>query len=397
MASTPTLAAPGGLVPVPILSSIPAVTFASSHHSPRSKVPRRRQLPTPLGVNALPIPPTIPPLTSLGRLDAVKAKFINFVGSQKKKPVEPASHASAVGMLNNEQVPRAQKPNIKEEDVMKCVLEHKDFKVPSNIRRDIAPKDLPAFDHLEHYGVTDDQSRELWEREVRRLVRYANNREEELQFSDDTLFKDDSGSPRAYRCLANLADRILDCDRIRRHDNEFLLLKHCKDLHVSQAYERDRRFLCRFETGSMDDEMTDEESRTAIFCLVDYTTAVFARFFIQAAYSDEWAQNCLAILATWSTAIKIISEKPAAFSTVSLDRTEEKTESDNSKRKLPEVVGGGPGEKRDIETMDQGLKEFYIAKKKKYRQLEDLVQYLLASLTEQRIGCLTKYEICSIV
>ncbi|KAF8251680.1 hypothetical protein K440DRAFT_658355 [Wilcoxina mikolae CBS 423.85] len=369
------------------------LTVSPANRGP-SPGPRRRLHPPP-DLTPDPSPP-LPPLAPPGRLDAINAKIREIFNGLQKKPVDiqrPDPYAD--NTFNDEEtVPRNTKLEIKEDDVYKVVMRHKSFSAPPRAGLKLTLTDLPALDNLEAYGVNEAQSQKLWLKEIHRLVGYVNDAEKELRFPSHTFFNE--GSADAYHRLSSLADRIVDCNTIRAHDNEAILYVHCKDLHDADSYRKYQILLYRFEIDNLDDVLTDKESRVAIFALVDYVSAIFARFFCQSAYGSDWQHNCIAFLATWSTATKIISEKPSKFASISLD-----TAADRISKMGPlggkEIFSVKEFSDRGVGFTGETLKGLYFAQRMRYRRLEKSLRFVLVSLMDGGSNTGTKYELCSVV
>ncbi|KAK0639479.1 hypothetical protein B0T16DRAFT_423251 [Cercophora newfieldiana] len=208
---------------------------------------------------------------------------------------------------------------VTEEEVLQHINAHKKFRLPDVEGVEVA--DLPSFDEFTQYGkVTDDSQRELWSKEVSRLVSVVTSRDPLTFCGSQDLAVD---SIKAYETFTNLADRFLQALGIVSYDGECLLAEHDPDLCQVGPLERSRvtlSFICnKEEDGDNDDDDPPAIRLEDLFAFIDHCTAVLARILYAHAESKEAAHRMLSHVAKISAKAKVVSVNPEDSARISID------------------------------------------------------------------------------
>ncbi|KAF5968668.1 hypothetical protein FCOIX_11276 [Fusarium coicis] len=186
------------------------------------------------------------------------------------------------------------------------------------VKEGYAMEDLPKFDDLTRYGITEDKERDLWEFEVHRLKDAASSVEPPLLEGDPVWFgqADTSG----YNCLHRLAMQVSYAVDICIHDNELVMLEHEPRLANDTSYDIAHRRICRIfdqDQGSIRYKRRikiDSHNDEALHALLNYITAVLARLLMRSMNGKLWVDNCITVLAKFAAKCKIVGvDLPTAF------------------------------------------------------------------------------------
>ncbi|ROT37781.1 hypothetical protein SODALDRAFT_333534 [Sodiomyces alkalinus F11] len=223
----------------------------------------------------------------------------------------------------------------------------------------------PKFDDVCPYDISETQENMLWEHETTRLMGAVDacGMRTGLRFESYGKFQQDD-SKSSYERLASLADQIMLNLHICILDNELLLWKSKEKLSHKNARQMSKEILqsrldnpkSAHKTAREDSEDVSEESfLESYFAMVDYLTAVVARFGVSAAEEGAWQRRVLAGLAKSSAKLKILARKPDTYVTRSIDairryETEQRVKGvfDNSKTRLPEQGPTHLGHMQDV-------------------------------------------------
>ncbi|KAI1451619.1 hypothetical protein F4805DRAFT_450781 [Annulohypoxylon moriforme] len=188
---------------------------------------------------------------------------------------------------------------------------------------DIEVTDLPNFEDVTEYGVSEKAQGELWAKEVSRLINVTTSQTPpEFKGSKDMAHD----TKTSYEYLSILADLVLQTFSIPIYDSENVLAEHCKglcDQEALRAYRISLENLCNKEEEAKErGEAVLYPNRQDFFNFVDYCTAILARVICAAVDGASLHVNVLAHLARLSVKLKIVSAKPHEHSKISLDHGE---------------------------------------------------------------------------
>jgi hypothetical protein len=228
--------------------------------------------------------------------------------------IEHGPNSLIVDNRSNFQTLRAAKPiempdslDADPKEVFKIVTQHKRFSAES--LGDGFVENLPAFDDSTAYDINPETQDKLWYEEVKRLVGVVNNLQSAPVFTGTPRLANDSKE--AYESLALLAGMVWSGMSICIHDNEAIFLEHLPLLHDKEDFETSKFALELLTETSSNDEQNNQIAtlitREELFLFIDYLTAATARVFCTAMYGKEYHNQVLAILAVWSTKLKIVS------------------------------------------------------------------------------------------
>jgi hypothetical protein len=192
-------------------------------------------------------------------------------------------------------------------EVFKIVTQHKRFSAES--LGDGFVENLPPFDDSTAYDISAETQDKLWYEEVKRLVGVVNNLQSAPVFTGTPRLANDSKE--AYETLALLAGIVWSGMSICVHDNEAIFFEHFHGLYDKEDYETSKFTLELLTENSSKDEQNNPTAkritREELFLFLDYLTAATARVFCTAMCGKEYQNQVLAILAKWSTKLKIVS------------------------------------------------------------------------------------------
>ncbi|KAK1832648.1 hypothetical protein QBC39DRAFT_347839 [Podospora conica] len=210
---------------------------------------------------------------------------------------------------------------ITEEEVLERVNAFRRFRQP-HIAQDIEVTDLPVFESITPYEGDIEVQSKLWAKEVARLVKAVND-DQPLEFrGSDDLAVDSRAS---HQLLAKLSDIVFQAFQVVLFDNQCILAEHVQPLCDSDILERSRTslyYLCNRddEDGDADDDPKMLiKHRRDIFAFIDICVAVLARVLCGVAEKKSLAIETLALLATVTTKLKVVSANLREFAQVSLD------------------------------------------------------------------------------
>jgi hypothetical protein len=204
----------------------------------------------------------------------------------------------------------------------------------------IMPRDNPPeFDGLGSYIIMSSVHEKLWRMEARRLLDIVKSPETPLQFSSDDQFQ--RGDEEGYRTLSKSCQKILTAISICLLDNECINSEHCSQLtNKSKLSKLIRQATLRQSTNDASDANRKAEniSLDAIFCLVNYISAVLARLITQTSPGFYWQCNVLAVLIKRVTKIKVLLGDLHAYSAVSVRMGESALEMARESGPIPDSV-----------------------------------------------------------
>lgn len=198
------------------------------------------------------------------------------------------------------------------EDVVGDLNTHQSFRLPS-LAPGVELTDLPNFDDVTQHDVSETAQHDLWELEAERLVE-AVTQMDSLRFEGSPDLA--SNSKYGYAILADLADRMWQSLSVATYDREDLLRRHKASLCNFERLHTSGDILKRLvskeddEDGGgkrMDDPPAAKGSHEDFFALVDYCTAVLARYLCFAVDGYSVHINIIAHMAKLSTKIKVVS------------------------------------------------------------------------------------------
>ncbi|KAF4945604.1 hypothetical protein FGADI_11785 [Fusarium gaditjirri] len=315
-------------------------------------------------------------------------------------------------------------------DVLEAVKMHKRFCMPS-IAPEVEVTDLPNFDDLAPYGVSEEIQEQLWVKEATRLLDVVKS-PESLVFEGSAALSADS--KRSYEMLAAMADHVWQAVNIATYDSESLFESNVKELCKNDVLKSCRvvlDYLCEMEEDEVADDSSEampRHSHEDFFSFVNYCTAVLAQVLCTAADGKSFQIYVLAHLAKLSTKVKVVSTKLQECAQISIDngvsdrRIPVPNQHDTRGRQggHPQIDKGFGDLDLDIEPLLEGMRglqgelaplessskedsvrRIYFLHCAKYRfNIFNLIRYLLVPLrgTNRLMRkSVTSYELCSMV
>lgn len=277
---------------------------------------------------------------------------------------------------------------------------------------------FPEFDSLDAYFVPGETAQHLWGKEVERLLEIVQHPEKALKFPSQEFFK--QGSEEGYRDLSRLSQRILTALSLCLLDNECINVEHCIQLSsrekLSKLIEQARRGQSTSEVGDCEldpaKEKEAEENLDAIFCLIDYISAVLARLISGTATGDYWLVNILGVLTKRVTKLKILMLDMHTSTTiavmageVAVDKSRPSGGLDQSLlddeedcEEVQRIINANT--KEGLTSAEEAEVASYCVNQNKFRLgVNSVFRYILLSLRFlDRSGLsATEYEICALV
>lgn len=188
-----------------------------------------------------------------------------------------------------------------------------------------AKRAKPKFDDLAGYDVSEEEEEKLWELEATRLLQVVENPEEPLQFSHDNVCAG-TESKDIYQAIAALSNQLLVNLHTCRHDNELVMMQFGAKDHDASAELSSRSILeKRLDEPERPPGLADKANRSkqfvlSYFALLDYITAVLARWVTLAADSESWQTGTLCGLSKYSAKMKILVRDWEGYALRSLSR-----------------------------------------------------------------------------
>ncbi|KAF3917522.1 hypothetical protein AA313_de0200196 [Arthrobotrys entomopaga] len=226
-----------------------------------------------------------------------------------------------------EQKPQRGSPvNVTEAELFKLACSFEEFSIPSLDPDVIVRTGLHNLDDVTSYNVTMEQQKDLWKREISRLLHVTEDSTKPLQFMGMNQL--DGDTKHSYEKLAQLANEIWVAFNVASLDSGSIVARHCPDLFNKNEYKRCRAYLEKL--GKVDDDDEDEDDQSPpltesckpqpreFFELVNYITAILARIMRNAAYGKSWHAITLVCLAKLSTKLKILGVHSEVFIPISL-------------------------------------------------------------------------------
>jgi hypothetical protein len=202
---------------------------------------------------------------------------------------------------------------------------------------------LPKYDDITTYGNPKDfpheKQLELWTAEIDRLATSVDI-EGKSQSLFDSERKLNSLSKDTRHQLHKVADQIYCNLAILYHDNINLDPSLAKSPEPSTTRfavlskdileGRLNQYLHRSPDDSMTPrppEVLEEHNEEIYYLMVDHITALLAVVLCRSVFSEMWQNNVIAILAKYSTKLKIVLKDPMNFAAASLENAEAMQES----------------------------------------------------------------------
>lgn len=219
----------------------------------------------------------------------------------------------------------------------------------------------PKFDELALYDVSEDEEDKIWEIEVKRLMAAVKDGPDAFAFKTYGLFQQPDCKS-SYDYLASLADQLLVNLHICRLDNELMLqrsdderLQNQTAMSTSESIINNRLQNGNWPSKSKKGSNVVSDFTRSYIILVDYITAVVARFAVSGAENDAWQRRALAGIARHSAKLKILARKPELYASRSVEsskqyRAERRVMQafDTSKAGISSGTGGPQGMGNDM-------------------------------------------------
>lgn len=202
---------------------------------------------------------------------------------------------------------------IEDKEITKVLRSHQEFQVRAGYKM----KNLPKFDDLTRYGISECEEMNLWQLEVERLTKAAkDDGPPELAGHPDWYGKPD---PLGYNCLHQLASQLFYATQVCVHNNELIIIEHQPDLAREDFKEAHRSITKVFDPVALsmryDRVLSVGEHNFDLYhALVDYVTATLIRLLIRTMYGGFWVENSISILAKFAAKFKVVgADLPRAF------------------------------------------------------------------------------------
>ena len=191
-------------------------------------------------------------------------------------------------------------------------------------------ENLAKFDDFEKYGATQEQESRLREIEAQRIMDSLKDASTPILFQDFMNFFGPVNQQN-YNYLSSLATQLLSAMSICSHDNQLLVFEHCSELFLSSEYSRSVSALkSRFDKDTKSDEGDSKNSdgtpkllphsNAELYCaLLDYSTAVLARFAVYGVSDEYWHTRVAGGLARLSAKLKFLLADPKKYAKLSLE------------------------------------------------------------------------------
>jgi hypothetical protein len=197
----------------------------------------------------------------------------------------------------------------------------------------VGEHELPQYDSLVNYNVSEEDYKMLLQEEIGRLVKVAKSSGSYLFNSEGKL---GTTTKTSYEELSSLVSMIVsDCATITL-DNQVLTMEMYwgSPLVVEQCA---MNFKAAYSTIIKDYQADDENNtkkkprfptppelcRKLYFQIVDYATGALARFLVRIVASNHWNRLALAILARFAVKLKFIAKTSKQYGLRALERAEE--------------------------------------------------------------------------
>lgn len=374
------------------------------------------RLTDPLATPSAPLPPTgilqrRATLSSTGhRAESFLSKKLRQLrrGRRIQDPAIPAAEEE-----EGAPAPRGVKPIVNTTEVLRTILPH----VESESTSTDSPAGIfiPEFDSLAAYLISDESAKALWEREIKRLADVVENPDRALRFSEQSFLAE--GSQRGHEKLSKLSLSIMIALSICSIDNECINMAYCPPLSSKKKLLRLMQQVGnqpQGETIEVDDHSNRQEDGplNAVYCLIDYISAVLARLITQSATGDYWQNNLLGVLTKMTTKMKMLLLDLRANSSVALKYAEMALDSHE------DAGGNATGDPEDEDDCDEVLRTLsvntkegltsteeadlvlYCANQSKFRSgIVTVLRYVLLSLRYLNRSGLpaTAYDVCAVV
>jgi hypothetical protein len=247
-----------------------------------------------------------------------------------KSSTKPNTHSSATYGAIDRQDPIDLKDHVfslTEDAVMKEATVHKKY----DWLERYSLFELPRFDGLSEYNISDEDHDELLRKEVKRLIETAESKEPYL-FNSAGGFTDISET--SFEELSTLMWRISDDCDIVALDNATLSIAHSTRPFVlefafmlSQTPYRNLRHehhtKARYRTVKTQGRLSPDQFRRLQFSLIDYTTGCIARLLVRTATFSQWNEQQLALLAQLAVKLKVLSKSSREYAVNAIERAAE--------------------------------------------------------------------------
>ncbi|KAK4445675.1 hypothetical protein QBC34DRAFT_412904 [Podospora aff. communis PSN243] len=320
--------------------------------------------------------------------------------------------------------------------VLHAVNIHKHFEAPA-AAEGITVNDLPAFEDLTPYNVTEEEQDRLWAIEARRLVKEV-TADTPPAFPASSHLETDSQD--SYERLSSLADQVLQVMNIIAYDGESLLAEHEKGFCSVTAVERSRLSLDYLFDRHQEETENDEgngkndktpsiQDRQDFFEFVNYLTAVLARVLCTTTVGEPLHTAFLAHIAKVAAKIKVLSSNPGECAGISLSNGENtggitmpqdtglrgRQGEANHGEELPHLMTGamdnllksfnntnlGRGTQLEYTSRRDAVKKMYFGQCALLRRgIVDMTLRIVVALrgnTRMVATSLTSYEICALI
>lgn len=248
--------------------------------------------------------------------------------------------------------------------------------------------DLPKFDDVTAYGVTEAREQELWKKEVHRLVKVANSTEPARFEAEDEWLGD--ASEEGYTRLHKLSVQLQLALYVCVHDNELILMESEPDVANYQHYQAaHKRLIQEFnpEEGMERYKRSlrfSESNDKCFHSLVDYITGTMIRVLLRTLDGDFWTNNCVTTVAKFAAKLKILVFNLTTAAITSLEGTNEvirRMSHEHTAYKMLNAVDQGPvDEKTSLGKRREVLRRDVVGAGAQYFLTMDLFHHSISLL-----------------
>ncbi|KAF2098987.1 hypothetical protein NA57DRAFT_56618 [Rhizodiscina lignyota] len=257
-------------------------------------------------------------------------------------------------------------------------------------------ENLPKFDDLKPYGLSEDEEDNLVRKEIDKYCRYAES-ERPDPFDSNGIF--DKTNAHGFADLTSVIDQIQCSLHIILHDNASVALEHCPNAEFYEKFFRPSRRAVlerygkepRFITGRRPKLLKDTDKNTRVYhAMVDFIFGSTVWWLMRVAQNKNWEAQIIAILARWAVKLKIIALDPVHCADRCLERGVEiirqlwNANKDDDESIIIHLLERSSNEAKKIEfsSDDLNLAFGYYASK---LQLRKILEMIIVGVTDNMI------------
>lgn len=261
--------------------------------------------------------------------------------------------------------------NVNKDKIMSEATQHKNFSFDS-----ATVTELPQFNDISRYGVEQDDSQRLLEKEVDRLKHAATTTECELFDSKELLGRIEASS---FKDLNNVTSQIFSNISTTLLDNGVMILENCPksgllelglDL-IKDNYSKQKHRSSAMAKKSLPTPSAPESKRIRelYFAVVDYVTSCLSRLLIRTITNEFWIPKTFAALALLTVKLKFLSRDFTLYAMKAVSDAEDAVKRHQEDEDIPWEMrvtlrsgeGGRSTEKEVMVGEEHSIDELYYA------------------------------------